>query len=144
MGMRKGPDYDKRKISVVVYDTYIPQWLTRQICSKNKPKLNTKYKAQHVKYIILFLFSFLTEWNSWSVYYIIFVFYFLQNGIAGPFWYAVGIMINIFIFPIFSVQFKTRAPGAKTYLQVSLLNISLHMLKSRYAYCCSARSYYES
>ena len=83
--MRKGPDYDKRKISVVVYDTYIPQWLTRQICSKNKPKLNTKYKAQHVKYIILFLFSFLTEWNSWSVYYIIFVFYFLQNGIAGPF-----------------------------------------------------------
>ncbi|XP_033744244.1 urea-proton symporter DUR3-like [Pecten maximus] len=41
-----------------------------------------------------------------------------KNGIAGPFWYAVGIMINIFIFPIFSVQFKTRAPGAKTYLQV--------------------------
>ena len=36
-------------------------------------------------FIILFLFSFLTEWNSWSVYYIIFVFYFLQNGIAGPF-----------------------------------------------------------
>lgn len=41
-----------------------------------------------------------------------------KNGIAGPFWYAVGIMINIFIFPIFSVQFKTRAPGAKTYLQI--------------------------
>ncbi|KAJ8298157.1 hypothetical protein KUTeg_024688 [Tegillarca granosa] len=40
------------------------------------------------------------------------------NGIAGPFWYAVGIMANIFIFPIFSVQFKTRAPGAKTYLQI--------------------------
>nr|WGU51206.1 DUR3-like urea transporter subtype A1 [Theodoxus fluviatilis] len=41
-----------------------------------------------------------------------------KNGIAGPFWYAVGIMFNIFIFPILSVQFKTRAPGAKTYLQI--------------------------
>ncbi|ESO89504.1 hypothetical protein LOTGIDRAFT_165098 [Lottia gigantea] len=41
-----------------------------------------------------------------------------KNGVAGPFWYAVGIMINIFIFPILSVQFKTRAPGAKTYLQI--------------------------
>lgn len=41
-----------------------------------------------------------------------------KNGVAGPFWYAVGIMVNIFIFPIFSVQFKTRAPGAKTYLQI--------------------------
>ncbi|KAL8616992.1 hypothetical protein ACOMHN_014163 [Nucella lapillus] len=41
-----------------------------------------------------------------------------QNGIAGPFWYAVGIIANIFIFPIFSVQFKTKAPGAKTYLQI--------------------------
>lgn len=41
-----------------------------------------------------------------------------KNGVAGPFWYAVGIMFNIFIFPMLSVHFKTRAPGAKTYLQV--------------------------
>ncbi|XP_046575766.1 urea-proton symporter DUR3-like [Haliotis rubra] len=41
-----------------------------------------------------------------------------KNGIAGPFWYAVGIMANIFVFPMLSVQFKTRAPGAKTYLQI--------------------------
>ncbi|XP_055894761.1 uncharacterized protein LOC106053386 [Biomphalaria glabrata] len=41
-----------------------------------------------------------------------------KNGIAGPFWYAVGIMFNIFVFPILSVQFKTKAPGAKTYLQI--------------------------
>ena len=50
----------------------------------------------------------------------------LQNGIAGPFWYAVGVMTNIFIFPIFSVEFKTRAPGAKTYLQVNLWTYSVH------------------
>ena len=44
-----------------------------------------------------------------------------QNGIAGPFWYAAGIMANIFVFPVLSVHFKTRAPGAKTYLQVMSL-----------------------
>ncbi|XP_052076798.1 uncharacterized protein LOC127714803 [Mytilus californianus] len=55
-----------------------------------------------------------------------------KNGIAGPFWYAVGIMINIFIFPIFSVQFKTRAPGAKTYLQI----IHARFGKSAHALFC--------
>ncbi|XP_033744065.1 LOW QUALITY PROTEIN: uncharacterized protein LOC117329942 [Pecten maximus] len=39
-------------------------------------------------------------------------------GISGAFWYGVGVIINIFIFPVFSVHFKTRAPGAKTYLQI--------------------------
>lgn len=58
-----------------------------------------------------------------------------KNGIAGPFWYAVGIIFNIFIFPIFSVQFKTKAPGAKTYLQV------IHARFGRNAhivFCCFA------
>ncbi|GFS03818.1 urea-proton symporter DUR3-like [Elysia marginata] len=41
-----------------------------------------------------------------------------KNGIAGTYWYAVGIMFNIFVFPVMSVQFKTKAPGAKTYLQI--------------------------
>ncbi|KAK3575937.1 hypothetical protein CHS0354_001140 [Potamilus streckersoni] len=58
-----------------------------------------------------------------------------KNGIAGPFWYAVGIMINIFIFPIFSVQFKTRAPGAKTYLQVIHARFGR---SSHVVFCCFA------
>lgn len=35
-------------------------------------------------------------------------------------WYTVGAALNIALFPIVSVYLKTRAPGAKTYLQVSL------------------------
>lgn len=58
-----------------------------------------------------------------------------KNGIAGPFWYAVGIIFNIFIFPIFSVQFKTRAPGAKTYLQVIHARFGR---KAHVVFCCFA------
>ncbi|XP_076468357.1 uncharacterized protein LOC143299112 [Babylonia areolata] len=57
----------------------------------------------------------------------------VKNGIAGPFWYAVGIIINIFIFPIFSVQFKTRAPGAKTYLQIIRARFGT---KTHAVFCC--------
>lgn len=39
-------------------------------------------------------------------------------GIAGPFWFTVGAVFNMLLFPILSVQFKTRAPGAHTFLQV--------------------------
>ncbi|XP_072174249.1 uncharacterized protein [Diadema setosum] len=41
-----------------------------------------------------------------------------QNGISGPFWYAAGASIPILLFACLSVQMKTRAPGAKTFLQV--------------------------
>nr|KAG5702689.1 hypothetical protein BaRGS_013326 [Batillaria attramentaria] len=39
-------------------------------------------------------------------------------GLSGAFWYSTAAAINITLFPPLSVQFKTRAPGAKTYLQV--------------------------
>ena len=44
---------------------------------------------------------------------------FLQYGISGPYWYAGGATIQIIIFSILSIMLKTRAPGAKTFLQVS-------------------------
>ena len=43
----------------------------------------------------------------------------LQYGISGPYWYAGGATIQIIIFSILSIMLKTRAPGAKTFLQVS-------------------------
>lgn len=43
----------------------------------------------------------------------------VQNGVAGSFWYSTAAVINMILFPVLSVQFKTRAPGAKTFLQVS-------------------------
>ncbi|XP_037079202.1 urea-proton symporter DUR3-like [Pollicipes pollicipes] len=39
-------------------------------------------------------------------------------GISGPYWYAGGATIQIILFAILSIQLKTRAPGAKTFLQV--------------------------
>ncbi|XP_072019734.1 LOW QUALITY PROTEIN: uncharacterized protein [Amphiura filiformis] len=41
-----------------------------------------------------------------------------NNGISGPFWYAAGATIPLLMFATLSVQMKTRAPGAKTFLQV--------------------------
>ncbi|CAH1789627.1 unnamed protein product [Owenia fusiformis] len=41
-----------------------------------------------------------------------------KYGVAGAFWYAVGVVVNIVLFPLLSVHFKSRAPGAKTFLQV--------------------------
>ncbi|XP_041356757.1 uncharacterized protein LOC121373965 [Gigantopelta aegis] len=42
----------------------------------------------------------------------------IKNGIAGTFWYSVGAVVNMILFPVLSVHFKTRSPGAKTFLQV--------------------------
>jgi Na+/proline symporter len=39
-------------------------------------------------------------------------------GISGPYWYAAGASIQIIIFAILSIMLKTKAPGAKTFLQV--------------------------
>ena len=44
----------------------------------------------------------------------------LQYGISGPYWYAGGATIQIIIFSILSIMLKTRAPGAKTFLQVRI------------------------
>ena len=42
----------------------------------------------------------------------------LQYGISGPYWYAGGATIQIILFAVLSIMLKTRAPGAKTFLQV--------------------------
>ena len=44
--------------------------------------------------------------------------FFFQYGISGPYWYAGGATIQIILFAILSIMLKTRAPGAKTFLQV--------------------------
>merc|ERR1711963_872373 len=41
-----------------------------------------------------------------------------KYGISGPYWYAGGATIQIILFSVLSIMLKTRAPGAKTFLQV--------------------------
>merc|ERR1719411_1454825 len=50
-----------------------------------------------------------------------------KYGISGPYWYAGGATIQIIIFSILSIMLKTRAPGAKTFLQIS--SLSCHRTK---------------
>ena len=52
-------------------------------------------------------------YTTWLIFY-----FYWQNGVAGSFWYSSAAVINMILFPMLSVQFKTRAPGAKTFLQV--------------------------
>ncbi|RUS77237.1 hypothetical protein EGW08_014990 [Elysia chlorotica] len=42
----------------------------------------------------------------------------IMYGISGSIWYAAGASIQILLFSMLSIQLKTRAPGAKTFLQV--------------------------
>ena len=53
----------------------------------------------------------------------------LQYGISGPYWYAAGATIQIIIFSILSIMLKTRAPGAKTFLQVRLVFTTFYKSK---------------
>ncbi len=46
-----------------------------------------------------------------------------KYGISGPYWYAGGATIQIILFAILSIMLKTRAPGAKTFLQVRELAV---------------------
>ncbi|KAH9509963.1 hypothetical protein Btru_044732 [Bulinus truncatus] len=44
----------------------------------------------------------------------------VKYGIAGGFWYCASCLVSLALFPLLSFKFKTRAPGAKTYLQIIL------------------------
>ncbi|KAL5012810.1 hypothetical protein ScPMuIL_011361 [Solemya velum] len=41
-----------------------------------------------------------------------------KTGPAGSLWFSLGIVVDILLFPLLSVQLKARAPGAKTFLQI--------------------------
>nr|KAG5711633.1 hypothetical protein BaRGS_016815 [Batillaria attramentaria] len=59
----------------------------------------------------------------------------IKNGVAGSFWYSSAAVINMILFPMLSVQFKTRAPGAKTFLQVIYARFGL---VTHVVFCCFA------
>ena len=58
-----------------------------------------------------------------------------KYGISGPYWYAGGATIQIILFSILSIMLKTRAPGAKTFLQVIKPRFGR---KTHLVYCCFA------
>jgi len=42
----------------------------------------------------------------------------LQMGIVGPFWLSAALTVHLLLFSILASEFRTKAPGAKTFLQV--------------------------
>ncbi|XP_059168393.1 LOW QUALITY PROTEIN: uncharacterized protein LOC131950305 [Physella acuta] len=58
-----------------------------------------------------------------------------KYGISGSFWYAAGATVQILLFSMLAVQFKTRAPGAKTFLQVIRARFGRH---THIVVCCFA------
>ncbi|XP_053398879.1 uncharacterized protein LOC128556922 [Mercenaria mercenaria] len=42
-----------------------------------------------------------------------------KSGLGGSLWMAIGIVIDILLFPTLSLYLKTRAPGAKTFPQIA-------------------------
>ncbi|CAG5131507.1 unnamed protein product [Candidula unifasciata] len=58
-----------------------------------------------------------------------------KYGISGSFWYAAGATVQIMLFSMLAVQLKTRAPGAKTFLQVIKARFGR---RSHIVFCCYA------
>ena len=51
----------------------------------------------------------------------------LQTGLGGTLFYGIGVVSDILLFPVLSLCLKSRAPGAKTFLQVIHIIITLIM-----------------
>ncbi|XP_070546656.1 uncharacterized protein [Ptychodera flava] len=58
-----------------------------------------------------------------------------KYGVSGPLWYAAGATVQIILFAILSIQLKIRAPGAKTFLQVTHARFGL---KTHSVFCAFA------
>jgi hypothetical protein len=73
-----------------------------------------------------------TDTSGWLT--LVLYIYVIQTGPAGSLWYCIGVVMQILLFPMLSIHLKTRAPGAKTFLQVREL-----LLRSPYLrqYICS-------
>ncbi|GFR85860.1 urea-proton symporter DUR3-like [Elysia marginata] len=58
-----------------------------------------------------------------------------KYGISGSIWYAAGASIQILLFSMLTIQLKTRAPGAKTFLQVIRARFGK---RTHITFCCFA------
>ncbi|XP_060573870.1 uncharacterized protein LOC132731673 [Ruditapes philippinarum] len=53
-----------------------------------------------------------------------------KSGLGGSLWMAIGVVVDILLFPTLSIYLKTRAPGAKTFPQIAYARFgkSAHIL----------------
>merc|ERR1712032_1194092 len=132
-------------LGVGIFAVFIAQafQMVRKYVYRDADNLDTAFDAGGKVSIGLTATTIVSQW-TWSA-------TLLQSstvagkyGISGPYWYAGGATIQIIIFSILSIMLKTRAPGAKTFLQVScppsipLLNTVQHQQQSLTGdFCCN-------
>ncbi|XP_076358107.1 uncharacterized protein LOC143250869 isoform X2 [Tachypleus tridentatus] len=91
--------------------------MVRKYIYHDSGNLDTTFDAGGKVSIGLTATTIVSQW-TWSVTFIHSSTVASKYGISGPYWYAAGATIQIVLFAILSIQLKTRAPGAKTFLQV--------------------------
>jgi len=107
-------------LGVGIFAVFIAQafQMVRKYVYRDADNLDTAFDAGGKVSIGLTATTIVSQW-TWSATLLQSSTVASKYGISGPYWYAGGATIQIIIFSILSIMLKTRAPGAKTFLQVS-------------------------
>merc|ERR1712209_80526 len=106
-------------LGVGIFAVFIAQafQMVRKYVYRDADNLDTAFDAGGKVSIGLTATTIVSQW-TWSATLLQSSTVASKYGISGPYWYAGGATIQITIFSILSIMLKTRAPGAKTFLQV--------------------------
>merc|ERR1712088_555667 len=106
-------------LGVGIFAVFIAQafQMVRKYVYRDADNLDTAFDAGGKVSIGLTATTIVSQW-TWSATLLQSSTVASKYGISGPYWYAGGATIQIIIFAILSIMLKTRAPGAKTFLQV--------------------------
>merc|ERR1712024_236195 len=106
-------------LGVGIFAVFIAQafQMVRKYVYRDADNLDTAFDAGGKVSIGLTATTIVSQW-TWSATLLQSSTVASKYGISGPYWYAGGATIQIILFAILSIMLKTRAPGAKTFLQV--------------------------
>merc|ERR1719234_2723503 len=106
-------------LGVGIFAVFIAQsfQMVRKYVYRDADNLDTAFDAGGKVSIGLTATTIVSQW-TWSATLLQSSTVASKYGISGPYWYAGGATIQIIIFSILSIMLKTKAPGAKTFLQM--------------------------
>merc|ERR1712165_98902 len=106
-------------LGVGIFAVFIAQafQMVRKYVYRDADNLDTAFDAGGKVSIGLTATTIVSQW-TWSATLLQSSTVASKYGISGPCWYAGGATIQIILFSVLSIMLKTRAPGAKTFLQV--------------------------
>merc|ERR1712013_286015 len=113
----ESPISSSQSAAQVSHSAYFTEMMVRKYVYRDADNLDTAFDAGGKVSIGLTATTIVSQW-TWSATLLQSSTVASKYGISGPYWYAGGATIQIIIFSILSIMLKTRAPGAKTFLQV--------------------------